>query len=277
MLTTIYRRALRSILIAVALLAVDTLSAADAKTTADVCWQRAIDAYTERRYADAVADFEQVAALGYHSADLYYNLGNAYFKLGQERLNGIGRSFASGELGRAVLNYRRALRLDPSMTDARYNLELAVDYTNDTQAIPEPLIASLWHSLRDKATSNSWATLSLFGLALALVALLVYLLAERALYRKIAFALCVVLVLLFVLFLSLSLSQRAAMKERTRAVVICNDTTPVHASPDSASKVIRQPSQGVTLTTLRSHEGWCEILFADGEKGWIRTSQIELI
>ena len=277
MLTTIYRRALRSILIAVALLAVDTLSAADAKTTADVCWQRAIDAYTERRYADAVADFEQVAALGYQSADLYYNLGNAYFKLGQERLNGIGRSFASGELGRAVLNYRRALRLDPSMTDARYNLELAVDYTNDTQAIPEPLIASLWHSLRDTATSNSWATLSLFGLALALVALLVYLLAERALYRKIAFALCVVLVLLFVLFLSLSLSQRAAMKERTRAVVICNDTTPVHASPDSASKVIRQPSQGVTLTTLRSHEGWSEILFADGEKGWIRTSQIELI
>lgn len=277
MLTTIYRRALRSILIAVALLAVDTVSAADAKTTADVCWQRAIDAYTERRYADAVADFEQVAALGYHSADLYYNLGNAYFKLGQERLNGIGRSFASGELGRAVLNYRRALRLDPSMTDARYNLELAVDYTNDTQAIPEPLIASLWHSLRDKATSNSWATLSLFGLALALVALLVYLLAERALYRKIAFALCVVLVLLFVLFLSLSLSQRAAMKECTRAVVICNDTTPVHASPDSASKVIRQPSQGVTLTTLRSHEGWSEILFADGEKGWIRTSQIELI
>lgn len=277
MLTTIYRRALRSILIAVALLAVDTLSAADAKTTADVCWQRAIDAYTERRYADAVADFEQVAALGYHSADLYYNLGNAYFKLGQERLNGIGRSFASGELGRAVLNYRRALRLDPSMTDARYNLELAVDYTNDTQAIPEPLIASLWHSLRDKATSNSWATLSLIGLALALVALLVYLLAERALYRKIAFALCVVLVLLFVLFLSLSLSQRAVMKERTRAVVICNDTTPVHASPDSASKVIRQPSQGVTLTTLRSHEGWSEILFADGEKGWIRTSQIELI
>lgn len=277
MLTTIYRRALRSILIAVALLAVDTLSAADAKTTADVCWQRAIDAYTERRYADAVADFEQVAALGYHSADLYYNLGNAYFKLGQERLNGIGRPFASGELGRAVLNYRRALRLDPSMTDARYNLELAVDYTNDTQAIPEPLIASLWHSLRDKATSNSWATLSLIGLALALVALLVYLLAERALYRKIAFALCVVLVLLFVLFLSLSLSQRAAMKERTRAVVICNDTTPVHASPDSASKVIRQPSQGVTLTTLRNHEGWSEILFADGEKGWIRTSQIELI
>lgn len=277
MLTTIYRRALRSILIAVALLAVDTVSAADAKTTADVCWQRAIDAYTERRYADAVADFEQVSALGYHSADLYYNLGNAYFKLGQERLNGIGRSFASGELGRAVLNYRRALRLDPSMTDARYNLELAVDYTNDTQAIPEPLIASLWHSLRDKATSNSWATLSLIGLALALVALLVYLLAERALYRKIAFALCVVLVLLFVLFLSLALSQRAAMNDRTRAVVICNDTTPVHASPDSASKVIRQPSQGVTLTTLRSHEGWSEILFADGEKGWIRTSQIELI
>jgi SH3-like domain-containing protein len=60
-------------------------------------------------------------------------------------------------------------------------------------------------------------------------------------------------------------------------VVICNDTTPVHASPDSASKIIRQPSQGVTIEVLRSHGEWSEILFADGEKGWIRTSQIENI
>ena len=60
-------------------------------------------------------------------------------------------------------------------------------------------------------------------------------------------------------------------------MVICNDTTPVHASPDSASKIIRRPSQGVTVEVLRNHDNWCEILFADGEKGWIREANIEKI
>ena len=66
-------------------------------------------------------------------------------------------------------------------------------------------------------------------------------------------------------------------EEDDRAVVICNDTTPVHASPESGSKVIRQPSQGVTVRVSRSYGEWSEIIFADGEKGWIRSAKIENI
>ena len=68
-----------------------------------------------------------------------------------------------------------------------------------------------------------------------------------------------------------------AIEFDANAVVICNDTTPVHASPDSASKIIRQPSQGVTVRISREHSNWTEVVFADGEMGWISNAHIEAI
>ncbi len=256
-------------------MSVGQLFAADAKTTAEVCWQEGIQAYGDRDYARAVERLERVVELGYATPDTYYNLANAYFKLGQNTLSPSGRGFASGELGKAVLNYRRALRLNPAMEDARYNLDIAVDYTNDTEAIPFSFVVSLWHSLRNKATTNTWAVSSVVLFVVLLISLLVYLLSQQVLHRKVAFGVAVVALLLFVITTACSLSQRAELLENSHAVVVCSDTTPVHASPDSSSKIIRQPSQGVTLRVLRSHGEWSEILFSDGEKGWIRSSVIE--
>lgn len=265
------------VLTAVAMLLTAVVRAADPATTAEACWTEAVEAYAAKHYDKAVESLEHIIALGYGSAEVYYNLGNAYFKLGQSDIDGSGRPFASGELGRAILNYRRALKLDPSLEDARYNLEIAVDHTNDTEAIPHSFIVRLWHSLRDMATSNSWAWLSLLSLVVMLATALIYLLSQHILYRKIAFFVAVTALVLFILTTLLALSQRRAANDNTKAVVVCSDTTPVHASPDSSSKIIRQPSQGVTLRIIREQAGWQEILFSDGEKGWIRKSVVERI
>lgn len=259
----------------VGILSPATLYAADAKITAEVQWRAGVEAYASGNYREAVAAFEQVVELGYGNAEVYFNLGDAYFKLGQG--GSSSRPFVAGELGRAVLNYSRALKLDPAMHDARYNLDLARDYTNDTEALPESFIASMWHSLRDLMTSNSWTIFSVVMLALTLALVLVYLLATRLTLRKVSFFVAIITALLFVLTTALALSQRAAQLDDERAVILCADTTPVHASPDSSSKVVRQPSQGVIVVVERSHGEWTEVEFADGEKGWIRNSVIERI
>lgn len=263
-------------IIAVALLPV-VGSAADGRTTAEACWKEGIAAYEAGDYARAVDNLEQVVALGEASADLYYNLAGAYFKLGQQYTPGLSRPFAGGELGRAVLNYHRALRLNPAMEDARYSLDIAVDHTNDTEAVPESFIATVWLALRNMMTSNGWTVLSLVALALTLALVLLYLLAERMVWRKVGFFVALMMGIIFITTTALALSSRTAVVEDERAVVVCNDTTPVHASPDSASKIIRRPSQGVTITLLRSRGDWSEVLFLDGEKGWIRTAHVEKI
>lgn len=251
--------------------------AAEKDVEAEAQWSEAIVAYGENRYGDAVEAFERVAELGYGSADLYYNLGDAWFKLGQQSVATGGRPFAGGELGHAIVNYRRALRLNPAMEDARYNLDIARDYTNDTEPLPVSFITSLWRSLRDSLTANGWTAIQLVMFAMALAFALGYLLSRRVALRKVCFAVAVVATFVCLLSTALALSSRSAAEKHEMAVVVCSDTTPVHASPDSASKIIRQPSQGVTVGIVREHDGWTEILFADGEKGWIRTNLIEIV
>jgi SH3-like domain-containing protein len=92
-----------------------------------------------------------------------------------------------------------------------------------------------------------------------------------------AFFLAIATVLLFILATALSLTQLRAATDSSRAVILTNDTTPVHASPDSGSKIIRQPSQGVTVQMERTQGDWTEVRFADGEKGWLRTRSVEVI
>lgn len=240
-------------------------------------WKHATDAYSEKRFDEAIESFTRISEMGYGSAELYYNLGNAYFKAGQGNISAAGRPFASGELGRAVLNYRRALKIDPSMSDAQYNLDLAVDYTNDTDGVPEFVLARVWRSLRDMLSSNAWGILSIVLLALMLTLAMLYLLSRNIARRKAGFYGALLLAVLFVLTTLLAASQRAVERRDDQAVVICRDTAPVHSSPDSETKIIREPSQGVTVTVGRTLGGWREITFADGEKGWIRNDDIELI
>ena len=250
--------------------------AADSTTVARTSWDAGIAAYNNKEYAEAVEAFENVVAQGHASADVYYNLANAYFKLGQQATT-TSRPFAGGELGRAVLNYERALKLDPTMDDARYNLDIAKDMTNDTESVPESFIRRVWRAMAGAMTTNGWATLSLSSLFATLVFVLFYLLHGAIVVRKVTFFLALATALLFVLATALSLTQRAAAADRSYAVVVTNDTAPVHASPDSGSKIIRQPSQGVTVEVARTQDEWSEVRFADGEKGWVRSANVEII
>jgi hypothetical protein len=264
-------------IVAFALLSCSKVSAADAKTTADACWADGIAAYEAKDYGLAVEKFEQIVELGYVSGRLYYNLANSYFKLGEQVTEEGGRQFSNGELGRAVLNYHRALRLDPTLEDARYNLELAVDNTNDTEALPESFISSVWRNMSNFAHSNSWAVGSLVMFGLMLACVLFFLLSGSVMVRRISFFVAIILLIGVIISVIFARFSKHQLEEDNRAVVVCNDTTPVHASPESGSKVIRQPSQGVTVWVSRSHGDWSEIIFADGEKGWIRSAKIEKI
>lgn len=249
--------------------------AADSHTVARASWEAGVEAYNNKEYAEAVEAFESVVANDYASADVYYNLANAYFKLGQQATS--SHPFAGGELGRAVLNYQRALKLDPTMDDARYNLDIAKDMTNDTEAVPESLLVMVWRSLARAMTTNGWVVVSLSALFVTIVMVLLYLLHGAIVVRKVSFFVSLVTFIVAVLAAALSLTQLEAAKDRSRAVIITTDTAPVHASPDSSSKIIRQPSQGVTVELERVQGEWTEVHFADGEKGWVRTHAVEVI
>ena len=159
-----------------------------AQTTGDVpadeLWDRANTAYINGDYRGAAEIYGEILDRGLGSVKLYYNLANACFK--------------EGQTGRAILFYRRALRLAPGNDDIRYNLSVAEARTKDTiERIPEFFLVGWVRAVRHAMSCTAWSVLSLVVLACGLALALLYLLAKRLSLRKTGFYGTLAAVLLF--------------------------------------------------------------------------------
>ncbi|MEG0815518.1 MAG: tetratricopeptide repeat protein [Mucinivorans sp.] len=220
-------------------------------------------AYETGDFATAIDRYNQIIDRGEHSAALYYNLGNAYFK--------------SDMTGQAILNYNRALRLDPSMEDARYNLSVATSKTVDKiDAVPEFFVITYLNGLREMVSSNTWAVLSIVFLALALAGVVVWLVMGQLTLRKVGFTVFVVFAVCAITSFSCSLVSYNITQNATSAVVI-NTAAPVSSSPAADSKDLFVLHEGTMVDVVDQAENWCEIQIANGEKGWIESHAIEMI
>lgn len=227
-------------------------------------WAGGVQAYNEGRFADAASLWEAILATGKDSPELYYNLGNAFFK--------------GSDYPRAVLNYERALKLDPSYSDARYNLEFAENFIQDKiEPVPEFMLKSLARKLCYMMSSDTWAASFLVLLAAALAMLLLFLLGSTAGKRRVGFFTGIAFLLLAVASLSFSLWQKSACDEADKAVVMA-PVSSVKSSPSgTSSKDLFVVHEGTRVTILDDVNGWYNISLADGRQGWIKADDIEVI
>ena len=249
----------------------DAVTTAAAAQTADnetalteaQLWDKANTAYINSDFHTATDVYNQTLARGLGSAKLYYNLGNACFK--DERL------------GEAILNYNRALRLAPGNDDIRYNLGVAEAMTKDNiEAIPEFFLASWLRAVRHVMGCTSWSILSLVALLAALGLFLLYLLAQRLPLRKAGFYGTLVAFLLFVVTTWFAAGERHEILDDTQAVVMTASTA-VKSSPDKSSTDLFVLHEGTKVTVTDRLDDWCEVVIADGKKGWLERSKIEVI
>ena len=249
----------------------DAVTTAAAAQTADnetalteaQLWDKANTAYINSDFHTAIDVYNQILARGLGSAKLYYNLGNACFK--DERL------------GEAILNYNRALRLAPGNDDIRYNLGVAEAMTKDNiEAIPEFFLASWLRAVRHVMGCTSWSILSLVALLAALGLFLLSLLAQRLPLRKAGFYGTLVAFLLFVVTTWFAAGERHEILDDTQAVVMTASTA-VKSSPDKSSTDLFVLHEGTKVTVTDRLDDWCEVVIADGKKGWLERSKIEVI
>ena len=152
----------------------DATANTSASLSAEDLWNSANAAYNEGNFEKAATEYEQILLQNLHSAALYYNLANAYFK--------------QGELGKALLNYNRASRIAPSDEDIRHNQEYAEKMTKDSiEKLPEFFLSTWLRQVRGAMSCTAWTILSLVMLVVALTMGLVYLLSQRMSLRKMGF------------------------------------------------------------------------------------------
>ena len=227
-------------------------------------WHAGVDAYTSGDYASAIADWEDVRETGLMSKELYYNLGNAYFK--------------SGEIAPAILWYERALRLDPSDADIRYNLDYARALTQDRiDEVPEIFFEQWGHAMCYLLPSNVWAVIGLIGFALMVACVLLFLLGSTPGRRKLGFFLGIAFLVVAFLGWDFAQWQRTEALRQDQAIVM-KPVSSVKSSPAAeGAKDLFILHEGTRVRILDNVGGFSCVELADGRQGWIPSREIEVI
>lgn len=234
----------------------------DADDFSDV-FQKANDLYAQGDYEEAARLYSWIMDSGYHSASLYYNLGNSYYR--------------SGNVPAAILNYERAALLAPGDEDIKFNLELAGTHVRSRiEEIPEFFLNRWWQQLRDIAGYRTWATLSVSSFILSLMLLTLFLSGSTVARKKSFFWTAVIVFFISAASFSLGLDQRNYVKNHNRAVVF-SPVVSVKSSPDTSSPDLFVIHEGTRVAVEDSIGDWREIRLSDGNKGWLHKESIEMI
>lgn len=247
--------------ILVILLTIATTSGAWAQSLFD----KAGEAYRQQRYADAVALYDQVEKEEGVSAELYYNRGNAYYKM---------QSYPS-----AILNYERALRLSPGNDDIEYNLGLANSKIIDKISPLDKTFIQAWsEAVRDWFNSNTWAVIGIVTFMIFIVGFLLYIFTgeDRMRIKKIGFYLALPMIVISVIANICAYAQHKRATSEEEAIVFAPQVS-VKASPSSGAGEVMILHEGVKVELTDKVNTWIEISTADGNKGWIPVSAVEII
>ncbi len=231
-------------------------SKAAAKAAAD-------SAYVNGNYQEAIKGYESLLKQG-ASAEIYYNLGNAYYR--------------TENITRAVLNYERALLLSPGDGDIRFNLQIARSKTID-KIVPESemFFVTWYRSLVNMMSVDGWGRTALVSLALVIVLFLVYLFSARVWMQKVGFFGGAALLVLFVLSNFFAWQQRQQLLYRQGAIVVAPSVTVKSTPAQNGTDLFILHEGTKVVITDGSMKSWREIRLADGKTGWIESKKLEVI
>ena len=239
------------------LMVLPSVSYAQQKDYMDSLWNAANAAYTEGRWADAVADYTMISESGLESASLYCNTGNAYFK--------------NGNVPMAILYYERALKLDPSYADARFNLDLLNSGIQDRiDPVPELILKTWTRNLCYMSDSDTWALICILLFALFCAMMLLFISGRSVAARRIGFFAGITVLLLCLTSLSFSIWQKKEYLRADEAIII-RPVTSVKSSPSSeSSKDLFILHEGTKVRLIDQVGSWSNIELADGRQGWMQ-------
>ena len=217
--------------------------------------------YAEGNYAEAAAQYEQILA-EQPSAEVYYNLGNAYFK--------------QGELAQSILAYERALRLKPSMKDAKHNLEFAqsriIDNIEDTQSF---FLSNWLKAIRNALSQSTWIALSISLFVLTLLGFFLFAFSSNIGLRKTAFYTSVVALVLSIAACANAGSLHQRDTQRAEAIII-QGVVNAKASPDRSGTELFTVHEGTKVEITEVIGDWC-CIHVGNNVGWMPLAYLERI
>lgn len=217
--------------------------------------------YKNGDYQQAIDSWKQILDQGQTSAELYFNLGNAYYKLHRT--------------GESIYYFEKALQLSPRDPEIKNNLAFAENNKIDViQPLPQSIFNKWYQNLIGLFSNENWAILTAVFSFLFAAAFLIYYFSAKEKNKRLFFALSMVMSFFFIISLTLSfLSYDDSKKDRS--AIIFADKLDVKSEPSIGSNSIFILHEGTKVKIIGKEGNWNRIKLADGKDGWAPSSEMK--
>jgi tetratricopeptide (TPR) repeat protein len=228
-----------------------------------IVFEKANQLYLNGDYSSAREEYQKIVNSGFESAELYYNLGNTFYKLGQ--------------IPSAILYFERALILSPKDEDIKFNLELAKRLVVDKiNPVNEFFIKKWVRGLAGLLKADTWGLISLLVFILLLALLIIGYVKRDFRYRSLLVPGGSLLLIALVFSLLLGGIQNKQSVHPNSAIVFSSSLT-AKSSPDPGGTDLFVIHEGVKVKITDRLGSWIRIRLADGKEAWIPESSVEKI
>jgi tetratricopeptide (TPR) repeat protein len=219
--------------------------------------------YMEQKYEAAITKYESIVRNGYESGELYFNLGNAYYK--------------SGKIQHAILNYERAKQLLPGDDDVQFNLALANAHLIDkVESIPQLFIYEWADMLLTIFSLETMLTMMYLLFLLTLISFSLFLFARS--YEQKRYSLLAGMVFAFFLVIGVvNFTVQSYRESNTEYAIVMTDVANIKSAPDKSGNDLFVIHRGLKVQVLDSVNKWRKIRLVDGKVGWIPEQEVETI
>lgn len=229
----------------------------------NVLFEEANTAYNEGNYSEAIARYEQILENGEVSAELYYNLGNAYYKI--------------NEVAPSVYYYEKALQLDPNDDDIINNLAFARNMViDDIQETPQNGFNALYNDLTSSMGANGWGWVAITFVVLFAVFFLLYYFSALSLLKRLFFTLAIISVIIAAGSLLFAYQQEQYWENNQFGIVFAEEAT-VKNEPNTRSDELFLLHEGTKFEVLETYQDWIKLELANGVQGWIDKNDVRLL
>jgi tetratricopeptide (TPR) repeat protein len=219
--------------------------------------------YQKGKYEDALKLYKKVIDSGFEAAELYYNIGNAYYK--------------TNNIPSAILYFEKAKKLSPNDDAIDHNIYIANLKTLDKiEVIPKFFIARWFNKIGDFYSTDRWAKAIIFSFIILLLSLSVFIFTRSVFLKKLSFSLMLIFFIATVFIFVFAQIQYSKVKDNKEAIIFLPSVT-TKSSPDEKSTDLFILHEGTKVKITDNINEWSEIKLPNGSIGWLKSNSFEVI
>ena len=218
--------------------------------------------YNDGKFQDAINTYESILGTEYHSAELYFNLANAYYKLNR--------------IAPSIYYYEKALQLSPNDKDIINNTAFARNMTIDAiEVIPEIGFSKIVNNVTNLFSYDTWAMLAVVFVVLFVILFLGYYFSYSTTRKRLTFLTSTVTLITAFVMLILAFQKYEYDQNDNQAIVFAHESE-IKNEPNLRSEISFMLHEGAKVQVLEKYnENWVKIKLVDGKTGWIPSEDIK--